>query len=353
MTSSQTALSSLWSTFWSPWFWLPPNLTWDQLESKGAIRYPNFVNICLPIVLSFAISFIRSLVEKNIFLPFGKYYGLKDRKVTVPENGLLEEAFNKSRSGCLNQAQVQVLAKKIDWSQNQVERWIAKRKAKDRPSPLVKIMESGWRFTYYTTMVIYGICVLWNKPYLWNFDECWINYPFQSVTWDIELYYLIELSCYWSMLFSQFKDVKRKDFTEMFIHHVATIGLMSFSWTCNFVRAGALVLITHDLSDIFMEAAKIAKYAGFQRVCDISFAVFFLVWVPTRLIIIPLMLYNSLFQAHQYFVAFPAFYMLNGLLIILVCLHIIWTYFILKILKRALITGQTQGDSRSSSESDG
>ena len=68
MTSSQTALSSLWSTFWSPWFWLPPNLTWDQLESKGAIRYPNFVNICLPIVLSFAISFIRSLVEK--YVPF-------------------------------------------------------------------------------------------------------------------------------------------------------------------------------------------------------------------------------------------------------------------------------------------
>ena len=118
-------------------------------------------------------------MSRNIFLPFGKYYGLKDRKVTVPENGLLEEAFNKSLSGCLNQAQVQVLAKKIDWSQNQVERWIAKRKAKDRPSPLVKIMESGWGVTYYTTMVIYGICVLWNKPYLWNFDECWINYPFQ------------------------------------------------------------------------------------------------------------------------------------------------------------------------------
>ena len=111
----------------------------------------------------------------------------------------------------------------------------------------------------------------------------------------------------------------------MFIHHVATIGLMSFSWTCNFVRAGALVLITHDLSDIFMEAAKIAKYAGFQRVCDISFAVFFLVWVPTRLIIIPLMLYNryprlsrflriSLTRIRQFVPGAPVFRSFSGFL---------------------------------------
>ena len=47
---------------------------------------------------------------------------------------------------------------------------------------------------------------------------------------------MIELTFYWSLSISQFFDVKRKDFVEMFIHHVTTIALLSFSWTCNLTR---------------------------------------------------------------------------------------------------------------------
>ncbi len=51
----------------------------------------------------------------------------------------------------------------------------------------------------------------------------------------------------------QFFDVKRKDFWQMFIHHVTTISLMGFSWTCNLTRVGTLVLAVHDCADIFLE----------------------------------------------------------------------------------------------------
>ena len=39
----------------------------------------------------------------------------------------------------------------------------------------------------------------------------------------------------------------------MFIHHITTIALMAFSWTCNLTRVGTLVLIIHDCADIFLE----------------------------------------------------------------------------------------------------
>lgn len=109
----------------------------------------------------------------------------------------------------------------------------------------------------------------------------------QNLTADVALYYIIQLSCYWSMLFSQFQDVKRKDFLEMFIHHVATIALISFSWTVNLVRIGSLILLVHDVADIFMEAAKISKYAHWQKACDAFFAIFFFVWSISRLFIFP------------------------------------------------------------------
>ena len=56
-----------------------------------------------------------------------------------------------------------------------------------------------------------------------------------------------------SLVITQFYDVKRKDFWEMFIHHLTTIALMGFSWTCNLTRVGSLVLIVHDVADIFLE----------------------------------------------------------------------------------------------------
>ena len=39
----------------------------------------------------------------------------------------------------------------------------------------------------------------------------------------------------------------------MFIHHIATIALMCFSWIGNLTRIGSLVLVVHDCADIFLE----------------------------------------------------------------------------------------------------
>jgi len=64
---------------------------------------------------------------------------------------------------------------------------------------------------------------------------------------------MIELAFYWSLLFSQFIDVKRKDFWQMFLHHIATICLLSFSYIINFVRIGSLVLVVHDCADYWLE----------------------------------------------------------------------------------------------------
>lgn len=39
---------------------------------------------------------------------------------------------------------------------------------------------------------------------------------------------------------------------------------------------------------------------------------------------------------------FPAYYIFNSLLLLLLMLHIIWTYFILKVLYRAVLVGQVK-----------
>ena len=47
--------------------------------------------------------------------------------------------------------------------------------------------------------------------------------PDPAVWW----HYMLEMAFYWSLLVTQFTDVKRKDFWEMFVHHLATLALLT------------------------------------------------------------------------------------------------------------------------------
>lgn len=42
----------------------------------------------------------------------------------------------------------------------------------------------------------------------------------------------------------------------MVVHHLVTIALLYFSWCCNFVRIGTLVLVVHDAVDYWMAVSQ-------------------------------------------------------------------------------------------------
>lgn len=252
---------------------------------------------------------------------------------------------------------------------HEIERWWRRRKAEDKPTTLKKFSENSWRCLCYMYTFSLGLCVLWDKPYLWNILHCAYDYPhhvsfvtfhhlcyllieklFKDVTKDIWWYYMISMAFYWSLTFTQFADNKRKDFWQMFVHHVLALMLIALSWICNIHRVGSLVLLVHDCADIFVEAAKAFKYAKMQKTCDIFFGIFTVTWIVTRLIMFPRIIYACLFQTHQ--PLFPAYFLFNTLLIMLLVLHMMWSYMIYQVIAQSFKTGEINGDVRSSSEDD-
>lgn len=71
------------------------------------------------------------------------------------------------------------LSKQTDMSEREIERWWRLRRAQDKPSTLVKFCENTWRCIYYLYSFIFGVIVLWDKPWFWDVKSCWYGYPHQ------------------------------------------------------------------------------------------------------------------------------------------------------------------------------
>ncbi|CAB4063741.1 CERS5_6 [Lepeophtheirus salmonis] len=167
---------------------------------------------------------IRFWVERLVFRPLGLFLGLGSTKKNLPmlSNLELEDYYLKHKDKPLTffKREALNLAVNLNMSERKIQRWFRMRRGADKSKLLDKFSETGW------------------KSWIWDIRNCWYHYPHHLIDTDIWWYYMVELSFYWSLLFSQFYDVKRKDFWEMFIHHLTTIALMGFSWTCNLTRVG-------------------------------------------------------------------------------------------------------------------
>ncbi|CAF1989914.1 unnamed protein product [Rotaria magnacalcarata] len=319
-------------SIWNDEFWLPQNTTWQnfhELEQNG-VRLPKIRDLLYVYPLAALLYITRLLFEYYIAQPLGRSVGVRDDQLN--KQRIDKKSINRSKSPDNIQKQQQ-------------------RRTKTRMSPLAKFSESTWRFTFYLSVFLYGVLIMKDKIWLWDTRHCWLNYPNHELTNDVYWYYMIELAFYWSLVFSQFIDVKRKDFWEMFLHHIATISLLSFSYIVNFVRVGSLVLVVHDCGDYWLEGAKMAKYARAQRLCDTTFVIFAVVWFITRLCFYPYkVLYTTTFEEMNILGLFPAYYMFNGLLILLQILHYFWFYLICQVAISACKAGKVKKDERSDSE---
>ncbi|XP_018424052.1 PREDICTED: ceramide synthase 6 [Nanorana parkeri] len=256
-------------------------------------------------------------------------------------NAILEKVFTAITKHP-DEKRLEGLSKQLDWDVRSIQRWFRQRRNQEKPSTLTRFCESMWKFTFNLYIFTYGIRYLKKTPWLWNTRQCWYNYPYQQLTADLHYYYIVELSFYWSLMFSQFTDIKRKDFGIMFLHHLATISLITFSYVNNMVRVGTLVMCLHDMADVLLEAAKMANYSKCQKLCDLLFVVFALVFIIARLGVFPLWILNTtLFESWEIVGPYPSWWVFNLLLLVLQSLHVFWSYLIIKITCKAISKGKT------------
>lgn len=190
-----------------------------------------------------------------------------------------------------------------------------------------------------------------------NIYDHYPNWPEAKRT-ELEIFFMIQLGVH---VFSVFEMIviKRKSerkFYEYLLHHFMAASLIFFSMMCNEITAGTMILIVHDLSDIFIAAIRAyfdmniakVKIGTTQKpyivVPFVITSVF--MWIYMRIIVFPFCLLANVYinkpTVHDdwYMIYYPYLYLLI-MAFVLFGMHIYWTYFIIKSLIKSVTVGET------------
>jgi hypothetical protein len=112
---------------------------------------------------------------------------------------------------------------------------------------VTKFIEAAWRFIFYLTFLIVGYGALCPNgechEWIFNTKNCWEGWPYHVVTEEIKFLYIIEFGAYFHQLL--WTEVKRDDAVEMIVHHCVTIALIGFSFCCNYMLIGSMIMVCH------------------------------------------------------------------------------------------------------------
>ncbi|KAM6236005.1 ceramide synthase 4-like isoform 1-T1 [Porphyrio hochstetteri] len=333
--------------FWHHEYWLPPGATWEDMKDSGDIHYPQPWDLLLCIPGALLLIAVRCIFERTVARPLGRRLGVSDKQRPKVQPNATLEGFYTLLGRTPKEGDLISLAKQSDLPVKEVETWFRHRRTQDRPRLMKKFCEVSWRFTFYFTSFFSGLALLYDKPWFWDHTICWLRFPQQPLPPTLGWFYLLELSFCCSLVATLPFDVKRKDFKEQIIHHVATITLIFVSYCANLIRFGMIVMLVHDASDYILELAKMLHYMKQKWASEATFMVFAVVFIISRLVVFPLITY-------YYFVTKFQFFLISCLIItflmILQLLHIFWSYLIIQVIFTIILRREKSKDVRSDTE---
>jgi ceramide synthetase len=200
------------------------------------------------------------------------------------------------------------------------------------PKKRTKFGDSGSELASYFVFTVIGMSVCLTQAWVWPSSQWWEGRgegQHAEMRNDLRCWYIMDASRYTAALISLiFFEHKRRDSTEMFIHHVATILVTLVSYQYDWTRVGAVVKLLMDPADVPLHIAKMIKYVGEGRdkimlghVCtflaDRSFEFFAVTFFITRLV-----MFGYVVWACANAELGTSGYICTGLLMVLYCLQV-------------------------------
>ena len=95
------------------------------------------------------------------------------------------------------------------------------------------------------------------SSYWLNFEELWSTWPSRQISGELKWYYLVQLSFWLQQLLAINLEKRRKDFGQMFLHHVVTSFLMYIAYAYRWTKVANVVLVLMDAVDFMLPVCKL------------------------------------------------------------------------------------------------
>src|ERR1700737_5076213 len=116
------------------------------------------------------------------------------------------------------------------------------------PRKSTRFAEQGWNLAYYSISFSVGLYIVRNTPYWRDIREVWADYPQIEMDGFFKGYYLVEMAFWLQQVFVLNIEARRKDFWQMFCHHIVTCTLIFMSYTYNVTKVENVYLCVLDFS---------------------------------------------------------------------------------------------------------
>lgn len=238
-----------------------------------------------------------------------------------------------------------------------------------------KLHENLWYSIWHITSFAVGMWHMIHQPWVYDLfsrydpEAVVAGYPQSAQSMGFKQFYLFELGFWLSCCLFLGIETKRRDFVQMIVHHTSTIILVTFSYLFDFTRGGILIMVLHDVGDVFLYSAKTAQYRKIHGLADLLFVFFVVAFFVARLFLLPVaVLYPLVLSLYKgtdspgmaviiSFGRWLSLAILTSIFAILIGLHVMWGTIIARMVARivrsrgAKTPSAAGGDPRSDDES--
>lgn len=215
-----------------------------------------------------------------------------------------------------------------------------------------KFADEAWCLLWHSALLVWELCAVptgqlhaalspWTAPgggtaVFWD--------PSARMSATLRYLYLVQLGYYlYDLTYLYFFDRDKKNFAMYLSHHIAALLLILTSYfppPCRFVFIGSAILLLHEVSDVFLYAAKVAKFLELRTTTHVMFALATLSWGFLRVLNFPRIIWSAHAESVE---RSPRQQLCVFMLSVLFVLHCHWFRLLLEVLHRA-VTGSGLDD---------
>lgn len=97
---------------------------------------------------------------------------------------------------------------------------------------------------------------MYHSNYWLNMRQLWAGWPNRELTGLFKWYYLVQFAFWVQQILVVNIEQRRKDYAQMFTHHIITCALMFASYGYHQTKVGNLILCLMDVVDLFLAVSQ-------------------------------------------------------------------------------------------------